>query len=89
MVKYNFRIKQLEKMEIKVENLKNILEQSYHGDLEEITINSELNQIIDSLDMLDFYFNLEETYEIQIPDLDIEKLKTLGDIINYIVAKTK
>ncbi|MBQ4820080.1 phosphopantetheine-binding protein [Aquimarina sp. MMG016] len=74
-------------MEITEKNLKEILKKSYHGDLDEIEMTSELSQIVDSLDMLDFYMHLEETYEIQIPDEDVDKLKTFQDVKQYIEEK--
>jgi len=76
-------------MELTEKSLKEILKQSYNGDLDEIKMDSVINQIVDSLDMLDFYLNLEETYEIQVPDQDIEKLKTFNDIKAYVEEKIK
>jgi len=76
-------------MEVTENSLKEILKKSYHGDLEEIKMDSELNQIVDSLDMLDFYLNLEETFDIQVPDADIEKLKTFNNVKEYLEDKLK
>ena len=71
-------------MKITIDNLKKELSKSFNGDLESITLETVLKDIVDSLDMLDFYMNLEESYEIQIPDDDVEKLKTLNDFSNYL-----
>jgi len=76
-------------MEVTEKTLKELLKQSYHGDLEEINMDSVLNQIVDSLDMLDFYLNLEEAYDIQVPDEDVEKLKTFNDVKKYLEDKLK
>lgn len=38
----------------------------------------------DSLDIVELVMELEETFDIQIPDDETEKLKTVGDVINYI-----
>jgi acyl carrier protein len=30
---------------------------------------------------------VEEEFDIQVPDTDAEKIRTVGDVIDYIVAK--
>ena len=74
-------------MKITIDNLKKELSKSFNGDLQNITPETVLKESVDSLDMLDFYMNLEETYDIQIPDDDVEKLKTLNDFIVYFESK--
>jgi len=41
----------------------------------------------DSLDTVELIMGLEEEFEIEIPDEDAEKIKTVGDIIKYIEEK--
>jgi acyl carrier protein len=41
----------------------------------------------DSLDTVELIMALEEKFEIDIPDEDAEKIKTVGDIIKYIDGK--
>jgi acyl carrier protein len=43
----------------------------------------------DSLDIVELVMELEEEFEITIPDEEAEKLKTLGEAIDYIEAKLK
>lgn len=43
----------------------------------------------DSLDVVDLIMSLEEEFEIEIPDEDVEHMKTVGDIVNYVEEKTK
>ena len=38
----------------------------------------------DSLDVVDLVMTLEEEFDTEIPDEDIENLKTVGDIVKYI-----
>lgn len=38
----------------------------------------------DSLDIVDLIMNLEETFNIEIPDSDAEKVATVGDVVDYI-----
>jgi len=44
---------------------------------------------MDSLDAVELGMALEEEYGIEIPDEDAEKIKTVGEAIDYIEAKTK
>ena len=48
-------------------------------------------QGIDSLDMISILFAIEETYQIKIPeeDLESEKLTSIEGILNYIGARIK
>jgi acyl carrier protein len=39
---------------------------------------------LDSLDAVEIMMLFEEEFDITIPDEDAEKLKTVGDILNYI-----
>ena len=38
----------------------------------------------DSLDIVEMVMELEEEFEIQIPDTATEKIRTVGDLIDYI-----
>lgn len=41
----------------------------------------------DSLDLFDMVMEFEEEFKIEIPSEDLEKLLTVGDVVNYIKAK--
>lgn len=41
----------------------------------------------DSLDVVDLIMSLEEEFDIEIPDEDVENMKTVSDIVKYIEAK--
>ena len=43
----------------------------------------------DSLAVVELVLALEEQFKIEIPDEDTEKIKTVGDAINYIKAHAK
>ena len=43
----------------------------------------------DSLDTVELVMALEEEFDIEIPDEDAEKIKTVGDAENYIKAHAK
>jgi acyl carrier protein len=43
----------------------------------------------DSLAVVELVLAFEESFKIEIPDEDTEKIKTVGDAINYIKAHAK
>jgi acyl carrier protein len=43
----------------------------------------------DSLAVVELVLALEEAFKIEIPDEDTEKIKTVGDVINYINSHAK
>ena len=43
----------------------------------------------DSLDIVELVMAFEEAFNIEIPDEDAEKLKTVGDAIQYLEANAK
>jgi acyl carrier protein len=43
----------------------------------------------DSLDTVELVMALEEAFGIEIPDEDAEKIKTIGDTINYVMQHAK
>ena len=57
-------------------------------DLEEEQVNEDSEVIddlgADSLDIVDLVMTLEEEFDTEIPDEDIEYLMTVGDIVKYI-----
>jgi acyl carrier protein len=53
-----------------------ILEQSLREDLG-----------LNSLDAIELMFKVEEEFDIEIPDPDLQKLRTVGDLVSYLEAR--
>lgn len=43
----------------------------------------------DSLDIVDLVMSFEEEFDIEIPDDQVEKIKTVGDIVKFIEEKVE
>ena len=43
----------------------------------------------DSLDIVELVMAMEEEFEIEIPDEEAEKLKTVKDVADYLISKGK
>jgi acyl carrier protein len=58
---------------------------------EQVTRNTSFQEDIgaDSLDIVELVMELEEEFEITIPDEEAEKIKTVGQAIDYIEIKLK
>ena len=56
---------------------------------EEITMDSSFLDDLgaDSLDIVELLMALEEEFSVDIPDEDAEKMRTVGDVANYLVGK--
>ena len=42
----------------------------------------------DSLDVVDMVMSLEDEFGIEVPDEEVEKLHTVGDVVRFIDANT-
>ena len=54
-------------------------------DEEEVTMATSFEELnADSLDIVELIMALEEEFELDIPDEDAEKIRTVGQIVDYI-----
>ena len=69
-----------------LEKVKSVIAEQTGIDPETITMGSsfveDLN--IDSIDLIELVMMLEEEYDIEFSEEDAEKIKTVGDVVNYI-----
>lgn len=58
---------------------------------EEITEDSTFVQDLgaDSLEVVEIVMALEEAFNIEIPDEEVDQIKTVGDAVNFIESKLK
>lgn len=68
------------------EKIRTILSEQLDMEEEEITMNSAIIDDLgaDSLDIVDMVMAIEDEFEVEIPDEQIEFIKTVGDVVNYI-----
>ena len=67
-----------------------VLADKLSKDEAEITAESNIREDLgaDSLDMVEIVMGLEDEFDIEIPDEDAEKIKSVGDAVEYIKANT-
>lgn len=68
------------------EKVKTILCDQLDLEEEKITMESSITEDLgaDSLDVVDMVMSLEEEFDVEIPDEEVEHIKTVGDIVKYI-----
>ncbi len=69
-----------------LDKMKDILVEQLECDPEDITMESLLVDDLgaDSLDAIDIVMSVEDMFKVEVPDEIIEKIETVGDIVNYI-----
>ena len=70
----------------KLEQIKSIIAEQLDISPDTITESSNLVEDLkaDSLDILDLVMTFEETFEKTLPDEELEKIKTVGDILKLV-----
>ncbi|HEX4021486.1 MAG TPA: acyl carrier protein [Acidobacteriaceae bacterium] len=68
------------------EKVKQIIVEQLQVDEAEVTPGASFQEDLgaDSLDVVELVMQFEEAFDIEIPDEDAEKIKTVQDAINYI-----
>ena len=68
------------------EKVRDILVDQLDVEEEKVTIEASVTEDLgaDSLDFVDLVMSLEEEFDVEIPDDQVENIKTVGDIVKYI-----
>ena len=72
------------------DKLKEIIMDQLDVEEDEVTMDANIQEdlVADSLDMVDLVMSVEEEFDLKIEDEDVEKIKTVGDIVSFIEAHT-
>ncbi|MDN5317760.1 MAG: acyl carrier protein [Thermoanaerobacterium sp.] len=68
------------------EKIRDIIVEQLGVDPEEVTMESSFIDDLgaDSLDIVELIMALEEEFDVEISDEDAEKIKTVGDVVEYL-----
>lgn len=68
------------------EKMQQILAEQLDADIESITLETDIQDDLgaDSLDVVEMLMSIEDEFDIEIPDDQIENLKTVGNVVDYI-----
>lgn len=69
-----------------LEKVKKILSEQFSVDENTITENTNIAEDLgaDSLDVVDILMSIEDEFEVEVPDEEIDKIRTVGELVNYI-----
>lgn len=69
-----------------LEKVKAILADQFDAEEDSIVAETTIQEDLgaDSLDVVDLLMTIEDEFEVEIPDTEIENLKTVGDLVKYI-----
>ena len=71
-----------------LEKVKAILAEQFDVEEDKITADTDLQEDLgaDSLDVVDLLMSIED--EVEVPDEEIENIKTVGSLVSYIEANS-
>lgn len=72
------------------ERVKTVICDQLQVESEKVKLNSSFVEDLgaDSLDIVELVMTMEEEFDMDIPDEEAEKMKTVGDVVNYVTAKS-
>lgn len=68
------------------EKIKEILSEQLDVDADKITMETDIENDLgaDSLDVVELAMSVEDEFNVEIPDEEIENLKTVSDVVEFI-----
>ena len=74
---------------MELEQIRKILAEQFSMNEEDITMDTSFTEDIgaDSLDLVELVMALEQEFDIEIDDDQVENIKTVGDAVRYIKDK--
>ena len=71
------------------EKVKSILSEQFDVEEDNITMETSIVNDLgaDSLDVVDLLMNIDDEFGVEVPDEDVEKVKTVEDLVSYIEAR--
>lgn len=68
------------------EKVKAILSEQFDVEEDSITLDTSIADDLgaDSLDVVDLIMSIEDEFEIEIPDGEVDNIRTVGELVKYI-----
>ena len=73
------------------DKIKDIIVEQLDDEEDAVTMEASITDDLgaDSLDVVDLVMSIEESFDVEIPDEEVENIKTVGDIVKYIENKVE
>ena len=74
-----------------LDKIKDIIVEQLDVEEDAVTMEASITEDLgaDSLDVVDLVMSIEESFDVEIPDEEVENIKTVGDIVKYIENKVE
>ena len=74
-----------------LEEIKELVAETLGTNVEELTEETSFSDDLnaDSLDLFEMVMALEDEFQVEIPSEDLERLSTVGDVLEYLEEKCK
>ena len=74
-----------------LDKIRDVVVKKFKVQPEKVNVTTRLREDlnVDSLDAVELIMELEDTFNVKISDDEAQKLKTIGDIVNFIQPKVK
>ena len=72
------------------DKIKELIVEQLGVDEDDVTSEANIQEDLgaDSLDVVDLLMSIEDEFEVEVPDEEIENIKTVGALVNYIEANS-
>lgn len=73
------------------DKIKDIIVEQLDVEEDAVTMEASITEDLgaDSLDVVDLVMSIEESFDVEIPDEEVENIKAVGDIVKYIENKVE
>lgn len=73
-----------------LEKVKSILSEQFDVMEDTITADTTIQDDLgaDSLDVVDLLMSIEDEFDVEVPDEEIENIKTVGQLVSYVESHT-
>ena len=66
------------------EKIKELIVESLGIEEDQVTMEASFKEDLDSLDLFEMVMSLEDEFDVEIPTEELEKMETVGDVVEYI-----
>lgn len=73
------------------DRISNLIKEQLHNEKIEVTVKTNIQDDlgIDSIALMEFIITLEDEFNLNIPDEDVEDIQTMGELVDYLSRRLK
>ena len=73
------------------DRISNLIKEQLHNEKIEVTVKTNIQEDlgIDSIALMEFIITLEDEFNLNIPDEDVEDIQTMGELVDYLTRRLK